>query len=273
MQQPIDAEAACEQLRGSKGSSLERMLRILDLFTELHPIWTVDGMSAALGYTRSSAYRYVRELTDANLLFQPEAGRYSLGARIITWDRQLRVSDPLVRAARSLEKTFPQWEGEQVWLVCRLFKDQVVCIHQTGSLVDRVSYSRGSPRPLFMGATSKVILANMSSRQQSQLFLENPQEVATSNLGATWEQFRRSLQRLRRQGYVLSSGEVDVEVFGLAAPIFDSDSKVVGSISCVRPSSQRNSEHDEIQGQQMLTLADNLSQLMAALAYRPERLD
>jgi DNA-binding IclR family transcriptional regulator len=67
--------------------------------------------------------------------------------------------------------------------------------------------------------------------------------------------------------------EVDADVFGLAAPIFDGDGKVVGSISCVRPTSQRDSEQDEVQGQQILALADNLSQLMTALAHRPEVLD
>jgi DNA-binding IclR family transcriptional regulator len=273
MQRPFDSEDNAQHQVENKGSSLERMLRILDLFTEDHPIWTVDGMGGALGFTRSTVYRYVRELADANLLFQVEAGRYALGARIITWDRQLRVSDPLVRAARSLEPTFPHWGAEQVWLVCRLFRDQVVCVHQTGTLSDQVSYSRGSPRPLFMGATSKAILANMGSRHQSQLFLENPGDVESSNLGKTWEQFRRSLQRLRRQGYVLSTSEVDADVFGLAAPIFDGDGKVVGSISCVRPASQRDNEQDEAQGQQMLTLAENLSQLMTALAHKPEILD
>jgi DNA-binding IclR family transcriptional regulator len=124
-----------------------------------------------------------------------------------------------------------------------------------------------------MGATSKVILANMGSRHQSQLFLENPSDVESSNLGKTWAQFRRSLQQLRRQGYVLSISEVDADVFGLAAPIFDGDGKVVGSISCVRPTSQRDSEQDEVQGQQILALADNLSQLMTALAHRAELLD
>ena len=124
-----------------------------------------------------------------------------------------------------------------------------------------------------MGATSKVILANMGSRHQSQLFLENPSDVESSNLGKTWAQFRRSLQQLRRQGYVLSISEVDADVFGLAAPIFDGDGKVVGSISCVRPTSQRDSGQDEMQGQQILTLADNLSQLMTALAHRAELVD
>ena len=266
MDKPTPSEQLPEQDADSKGSSLERMLRVLDLFTEENPIWAVDDMGGALGFTRSTIYRYVRELAEANLLFQVEAGRYALGARIITWDRQLRLSDPLVRAAQSLEPSFPRWSEQQVWLICRLFKNQVVCIHQHGDLFSEVSYSRGSPRPLFLGATSKAILANMTSRQHSQLFLDNPDEVRASNLGQTWDQFRRSLQQLRRLGYVATAGEVDGGVYGLAAPIFDGDGKVVGSISCLRPVRERDSAEEEGQGQQILTLAQNLSQLMATLA-------
>ena len=258
-----------EQEADIKGSSLERMLRVLDLFTEASPIWAVDELGAALGYTRATIYRYVRELAEASLLFQVEAGRYALGARIITWDRQLRLSDPLVRAAQSLEPDLPQWSKHQVWLICRLFKDQVVCIHQHGDLFSEVSYSRGSPRPLFLGATSKAILANMSSRQQSQLFLENPDEVRASHLGQTWEQFRRSLQQLRRQGYVASAAEIDPGVYGLAAPIFDNDGKVVGSISCLRPIQERDNAQEAQQGTQMQARAQALSQRMATLTHRP----
>lgn len=257
----------------TKASSLERMLRVLDIFTEATPIWAVDDMGAALGYTRSTVYRYVRELADADLLFQLEAGRYTLGARIITWDRQLRVSDPLVRAAKQLEPELPQWSEHQVWLVCRLFKNQVVCIHQSGCLTDEVSYARGTPRPLFMGATSKAILANLGTRQHNQLFLENPQLIGQSNLGQTWDEFRRSLQRIRRKGFVITAAEVDTGVYGLAAPIFDGDGRVVGSISCVRPLEERDTRLDEQHGQQIIALADNLTQLAAALSQRPQQLD
>jgi DNA-binding IclR family transcriptional regulator len=273
---PAAAQAlaeATESAADTKGSSLERMLKVLDLFTEHQPVWTVDDLGAAMGFTRSTIYRYVRELADVDLLFQVEAGRYALGARIITWDRQLRVSDPLVRAANQLEREFPQWSAEQVWLTCRLFKDQVVCVHQSGSLASEVSYTRGTPRPLFLGATSKAILANLGSRQHNRLYLEKHEEVRLSNLGQNWEEFRRSMQRLRKKGYVVSRAEVDSGICGVAAPIFDSDGKAIGSISCVRQDSECDPERDDEYGQQVAELAQKLSQLMQAFSGRPRPLD
>ena len=269
----LDATPEGREIEAAKTSSLERMLRVLDIFTEDAPVWAVDDMGAALGYTRSTVYRYVRELADADLLVQLEPGRYALGSRIITWDRQLRVSDPLVRAARQLEPKLPQWSHNQVWLICRLFKDQVVCVQQYGEMAGKVSYSRGMPRPLFLGATSKAILANLGTRQHSRLFLDNPEQVRASNLGQTWDDFRRSLQKLRRQGYVITAEEVDAGIYGLAAPIFDGENKVVGSISCVRPIVERAPSTDAEQGRQILAIADCLTQLTKTLAHRPRKLD
>src|SRR3546814_9924319 len=44
---------------------LERMLGVLDAFSLEHPVWTVEGLTSKLGYTRSTAYRYVKELVAA----------------------------------------------------------------------------------------------------------------------------------------------------------------------------------------------------------------
>ncbi|MPQ70491.1 MULTISPECIES: IclR family transcriptional regulator [Pseudomonas] len=264
---------AADSAADAKGSSLERMLKVLDLFTERQPVWTVDDLGHAMGFTRSTIYRYVRELAEVDLLFQVEAGRYALGARIITWDRQLRVSDPLVRAANQLASEFPQWGPSQVWLTCRLFKDQVVCVHQSGTIASEVSYTRGTPRPLFLGATSKAILANLGSRQHNRLYLEKHEEIRLSCLGQNWEEFRRAMQRLRKKGYVVSRAEVDSGICGVAAPIFDSDGKVIGSISCVRPDSECDAERDDEYGQQVVQLAQRLSQLMQAFSGRPRPLD
>ncbi|MGO2511874.1 IclR family transcriptional regulator [Marinomonas polaris] len=220
--------------RDVKRSSLERMLRILDLFTQEKPIWSVDDICTEFDYTRSTGYRYTKELADAGLLFQTGKSNYSLGSRIIQWDRQLRLSDPLVRLSKDIEQQPYELEGKQAWLVCRLFKDQVVCVYHFGNLETSLSYSRGIPRPLFSGATSKAILAFLPNAQHMRLFVENPSEIEQSHLGTNWKDFRANLQKIRDDGYALSISEVDKTVFGLAVPILSQDGKIQASISCVR---------------------------------------
>jgi len=210
------------------------MLRVLDLFTEEKPIWSVDEICINLDYTRSTGYRYTKELADAGLLSQIGKRKYSLGSRIIQWDRQLRLSDPLVKLSKEIESIPYELQGKQAWLICRLFKDQVVCVYHFGNLEASLSYSRGIPRPLFNGATSKAILAFLSNSQHMRLFVEYQSEIVKSSLGNNWKEFRNNLQKIRDVGYALSISEVDKEVFGLAAPILSQDGKIQASISCVR---------------------------------------
>jgi DNA-binding IclR family transcriptional regulator len=245
-------------------SSLERMLALLDLFTDAKPVWSVDEVAAKFGYTRSTAYRYVRELADAGLLTPAEVGRYSLGPRIIQLDRQLRMTDPLLKAMELLKPDLPRSSREQMWLLCRLFRDSVICIEQVGQVRQGISFSRGYPMPLFRGATSKVILAFLPERHLTKLYLDNPRLVNDAGLGATWQEFKASLRQIRQQGYAVSVGEVDAGVFGIAAPVFDGNGKVVASVSLVRPASQMDSVHWADEGAALVGIGKRLSAGAAA---------
>ena len=64
-----------EKKRPEPGNSLERMVALLDLFEESPSGWTFERIHSRLGYTRSTLYRYLKILSDAELLSSlPEAG-------------------------------------------------------------------------------------------------------------------------------------------------------------------------------------------------------
>jgi DNA-binding IclR family transcriptional regulator len=215
-------------------SSLERMLGVLDLFSLDRPVWTADALAAALGYTRSTAYRYVKELVDAGLLARAGGGSYMLGPRIIELDRQIRLCDPLLAAAAPVMRGMLANHGAEVILLCSLYRDKVLCVHQERRDFPRdISYSRGRPMPLFRGATSRVMLAYLPDRQLARLFDRNRDEIAAAGLGASWEEFTAGLRALRRAGYCVSRGEVNEGVVGVAAPIFDGERRMIGSLSRV----------------------------------------
>ncbi len=51
-----------------RDSSQARLLAVLDLFNDQRLFWTPDDISAALGVSRPTGYRYVRHLTEFGLL-------------------------------------------------------------------------------------------------------------------------------------------------------------------------------------------------------------
>ena len=51
-----------------------------------------------------------------------------------------------------------------------------------------------------------------------------------AGLGETWEEFRDLLAEIRSRGYFQSAGEFTSGMGGIAAPIFNADQTVIGSI-------------------------------------------
>lgn len=224
----IDADDSEAQ---GASNSLDRMLGILDLFTEEKPAWTAEAVIQWLGASRATTYRYLKSLLKAGLIAPTVDGSYVLGPRILEFDRQIRLHDPLLGAARPvLEGLVARIDG--VALLCSFYGDKVLCIDQarSGTTVE-TSYERGRPMPMFRGATSKVILAHLPPYQQRNLMLHRGPEIAAAGLG-DWESFRRILRAIRRAGYCIAKGEVDPGAAGVAAPVLEGG-KVVGSLSIV----------------------------------------
>src|SRR5437870_4520958 len=103
-------------------SSSERVLRVMDLFTETAPSWTVEGMARQLGLARTTAYRYAKTLTDTGFLASLNAGVYVLGPRIIQLDRQIRLNDPLLQAAPPLMDAIRK-QAAGIQLLCSYYGD------------------------------------------------------------------------------------------------------------------------------------------------------
>ena len=216
----------------------DRLLAVLGLFSADATQWTVEDAAARLGVSTTTTYRYFKKLTGAGLISPVAGAAYTLGPAIIQMDRLIQTGDPVLNAARGVMIDLARDAGEGATiLLCRLFHDRVMCVHQ---LMGRgpqepVSYERGRLMPLYRGATSKIILAHLRPRTLKALFAHHVDEIAEAGLGADWEHFRRALAAIRRAGVSVSHGEIDPGRVGVAAPIFDTDRAVLGSLSLVLP--------------------------------------
>ncbi len=185
-------------------------------------------MVTLLDCSRATAYRYLRSLCDAGLLAPASTGRYVLGPRCIEFDRLLRHHDPPNAARPVIERVSAQVKANV--MLCSHYGDKVMCIDRIWPDESVVSsYERGRPMPMFLGATAKSILANLSQYQQRSLMLSHPEEIRNAGLGRTWEEFRQNLREWRKAGVYVSHGEVDPGRIGIGAPVFGADGRVAGS--------------------------------------------
>ncbi len=215
----------------SAANSLERMLAILDLFTEDRLEWTSEDLMAALNYSRPTLYRYLKTLRENGLLASMNSAAFTLGPKVVEMDFLMRRSDPLVLEGRKvLEGLAARYPGTA--FLSRWYGGKVLCVESVCSSPDPVSsYPRGRPMPVGRGATSRAILAFLPRRQAEPLISARMEDFRAVGFGQDCAEVLERLREIRRQGHATAHGEVTPGVAGFAAPVFDAGRVPVGSLS------------------------------------------
>lgn len=250
-------------------SSFEKMLKVIDAFSEDAPVWTVDQLVDVVGASRSTAYRYVKELCEAGFVAPVGRGGYILGPRIIELDRQIRHCDPLLTIGRNLVADILPHVGEGIVFICGLVGDDVISIYrrENPNSLD-ISYSRGRPMPLFRGSASRVILAHLPERRLTKLFLYHRREIGAAGLGDEWETFRANMREIRKQPYLSSRAQVDQGVYAISAPVFDGDGNIMASLTIAVPEIRADTEDMSVLAAVISGGAKGLGASIAELADR-----
>ncbi|MFC9354856.1 IclR family transcriptional regulator [Arthrobacter sp. NPDC057013] len=212
-------------------SSLAKMLQILRLFSETEPVWSTAEIIEAMETSRSTGYFYIKTLHDAGLLNAVRNGHYTLGPGIIEMDLQLRLTDPLLLASHGVLEDLVDKIGHSAVLLTA-FRDSILCIGECrapNSPANR--FSRGQRRPMFQGAGSKVILAHLPHHRLKGIYARQSEEIEKAGLGSTWGVFRKTLGEIKKDGFLLTKGEFNPGVYGVAAPILTDQKTAVGSVA------------------------------------------
>ena len=144
-------------------SSLSRMMAVLDLFTERCTDISAEQVSDTLGVSLPTSYRYLKTLSDAGLLHRSAQARYTLGPRIVMLDHLMRQADPILKFGTPILQEITQQTGFDC-VVSSMHGGQMLDTHREyAANPASLSFGRGRPRPLFLGAAPKIILAGMNS--------------------------------------------------------------------------------------------------------------
>lgn len=209
------------------------MLSVLDLFTPDHPMWSVEAIAQHLDCSMPTAYRYVRELSDVQLLRSASAGQYVLGNKIVELDYQLRMADPLIQAGSAPMKALAQQVDCDVALIA-LSGTHLLTIHYENSQPEmRASYGRGRRMPTFKGAMSLAALAALGKPQLRKLYQANAEEAQAITGMCGFESLCEQARAIRKQGYATSEGALDAENAGIAIPLALPEHCIIASLGLV----------------------------------------
>ncbi len=247
----------------AKMNSLDKMLSILNGFDETTLSLDVTRAAELCGSSRASTYRYLQALTRAGLLTPASGGTYIIGSRVIELEMLKRENDPLFGSARHLIRYYAEDLGMNVML-CSYYGDKVLCTDFACSDPAMVKlYKPGRSMPIFRGAMAKVILANLSPSQLKNIYAYNETRIAQDGLGEDRDTFLSTLADIRSAGYCITHAEVFEGLVGVAAPVHDSEGRVLGSVVFVVPSDQFDRAEVETLVGQIKSIADEIEESVA----------
>jgi len=204
-----------------KANSQDRVLALLDLFTDARPQWSPEELMKELGYTRPTLYRYLKSLKDSGLVMPTRGGRFALGPRVVEMDYLSRRSDPLIATATPhLERLSAAYPCTA--LVVRWYGDKMLCVASIASAIAPASsYPRGRQMAMGRGAIARSIMAFLPKQRVMLLVARYADDLRSVGVGDTPDDVLAALKRVRRAGVAVAFGEVTAGAVGIAAPILD----------------------------------------------------
>jgi len=209
------------------------VLQVLHLFTQARHQVRVAEIARLLDVSSATAYRYVAELEHTGFIESAATGVYVLGPAIVELDRQIRLHDPLIAAASDIMRTLSERTGGTT-ILARLHASKVVCVDQVRGRhgPKAVSYERGRAMPLYRGATSTVILAQLDRDAIRALAERDASEIRKAGLPTNPQALAERLRALGEKLVAHTQGEVDADALGWAIAI-QHGKHLLGSLSVV----------------------------------------
>ena len=216
--------------------AIERAFQILDSFDDAHPTRGISEIALAVGLHKATTHRIVTTLTNHGYLEHvPGTQEYRLGMQLA--DLGFRIIRRLDLRREALP--FMAQVAQQCEETCDL------SVYDRGEvLVVEVIRSRhghtlatavGQHLPIHATANGKLFLATLPLTESDAL-LSRPLIAYTKKTVTAPELLRTQLEVIRRQGYGFDDEEFEVGVRAAAAPIRDSDGKVVAVLGMPGPS-------------------------------------
>jgi IclR family transcriptional regulator, acetate operon repressor len=215
----------------AEDSSFARGLRLLLTVADRGEI-SADDLAKLLGMPLSTAYRYLRTLTEFGFVDRV-AGQYRLGPRLLVGSSGSNVpSEQLIRLSDPVLRMLVEETGETA-LVMRRVGLSAMCLHQVESKKGmRVVLEPGAISPLYAGAMARILLAYAPEDIVKEV-VGNDVEPITSNTPSK-EMLPGLLDEIRAGKIAVSEGELIAGSVTVAVPIVSRDG-IVGALAVTGP--------------------------------------
>ncbi len=215
--------------------TVRRVLMLLSALSD-YPDASAQDLAARLNLPRSTVHRLLATLrvngfadSEAGKSFGPGSELFRIAGRLGTRMPYRKLAEPHLQALSA--------EFHETSILALLARDKLKMFYAAkGSPPDPMRYNieLGALEPLVWGATARVMLAYMTDREIAAA-LKQREPSPARQLRPDESELRKSLAQIRRDGYGVTFAHRTLNTVGIAAPFFDGEGEVVGSVGFLIP--------------------------------------
>jgi len=247
----------------SQVTTIDRLVKVLDCFTQERPTWSLAELAAQLGLPKSTLHRFLVGLEAHGILRQDPTGkRWRLGYRLFTWGRLVEEDATLREIAKPVMRELMDASGETAILTVYQ-GGEVICIEkcETSHPV-RLRMDVGSRRGAHAGASSKILMAYLPEEEIQAILEEKGLPQLCANTITDLDELKAELARIRKRGWADSLEETDPGAWGVATPIRDHRGQVTAAVGLAGPTMRHNKEKVRQYVTLCIQAADKISSLL-----------
>ncbi len=235
----------------------------------------VRSAAKALGLTPSSTHRLISALVEEGYLQKEESGtgRYVLGIEMMLMSQRAASRWPLRNIAMAPMRAMAAESNESAYL--NLFdydRGENIGIASVETKQEvRYIVELHKWKPIHVGAAGHAVMAFLPEEERRRIIERSGLAPATSRSIVDPDALDEALKQVRSQGYAITQGQRIPGAIGIAAPIFCSRGRALGSVGISMPEQRFRPDMEANLARILLRCADEINVRLGGRRPLPQK--
>ena len=216
-----------------KAEAYKKALELLELLNRSRVPMTLQALSQASGYPKSTIHSLLATLRSYGCIRQESDGRYYLGTKLFEWGCGVSAAWEITRCARPHLERLAQQTQYTALLSCVEGSDIVVIDQRVSGTGIQVASEIGGRTPLHATSQGKLLLSQLPDATVRYLMNGQGMDPFTPHTIVTLPDLLEELEHIRRKGCAIENGEYKIGLRSVSAPVFDREGQMRYTLTVV----------------------------------------
>lgn len=226
-----------------KIQSIDRAFTLLEILASSNQPLSLDELSKRSDLNRNTVFKLLSSLQSWKMVRSESHRGYSLGYGFLRYSSVLAGNFPALHVAEDYINQVSENTGETSGLYIAQNRQVFCVVARESKQVVKRALSVGRTGPIHFGAAGKVLLSHKTNAERMEALGDLKEIKYSTGEVISLEQFFERLDRIKEDGKAVSVMEGVIDVWAVAAPVFDEQGRVIASIGTSGPINRYEENH------------------------------